>query len=139
MEALNGSCGCGALQYKVEGELLNSVFCYCKECQKHTGSDKWFGAWYPQDKFNIVKGTPSVYTRKGDSGQDMNHLFCTDCGVTLCAEVSVGNFYSVAVSTLDNALNIQPAMCIYTASAPNWAVFPNDIPKFEILPPGLGD
>ena len=40
MTVKNGSYGCGALKYSVEGEAINSVFCYCKECQVHTGSDK---------------------------------------------------------------------------------------------------
>ena len=128
---------CGSLEYSVEGGPINSVFCFCKECQVHTGSDKWFGVWFPKDSFKIVSGNPVVFTRKGDSGKDLNHMFCEKCGVTICAEVTVGNFYSVAVSTLDNADDFVPAMAIYTASAPNWAVFPGGVPKFEVLPSGL--
>jgi hypothetical protein len=79
-----------------------------------------------------------MYTRKGDSGKDMNHLFCGECGVAVCAEVTVGNFYSVAVSTLDGGTDISPSMLIYTASAPSWAVFPEGVPKFDILSPDLG-
>jgi hypothetical protein len=28
-------------------------------------------------------------------------------------------------------------MAIYTASAPKWAVFPEGVPKFDILPPEM--
>ncbi len=66
-------------------------------------------------------------------------MFCEKCGVTICAEVTVVNFYSVAVSTLDNADDFVPSMAIYTASAPSWAVFPEGVPEFDILPPNLGD
>lgn len=138
MSAKNGGCGCGDLKYSIEGEPINSVFCYCKECQVLTGSDKWFGLWVPKDNFEIVSGNPVVYTRRGDSGKDMNQLFCEKCGVTICAEVTVGNFYSVAVSTLNDSNDFVPAMAIYTASAPTWAVLPEGVPKFEILPPNLG-
>lgn len=138
MAVKNGSCGCGNLKYSVEGEPINSLFCYCKECQILTGSDKWFGVWVPKDNFKIVSGSPVIFTRKGDSGKDMNYLFCAICGVTICAEVTVGNLYSVAVSTFNNSNDFVPAMAIYTASAPNWAVFPEGVPKFEILPPNLG-
>ena len=137
MSVQNGSCGCGNLKYAVEGEPINSVFCYCKECQILTGSDKWFGVWIPKDNFKIVSGEPVISTRKGASGKDMNYLFCGKCGVTICAEVTVGNFYSVAVPTLKNSNDFAPVMAIYTASAPNWAVFPEGVPKFEILPPNL--
>jgi len=138
MEIKNGSCACGSLKYQITGEPINSVFCYCSECQRHTGSDKWFGTWIPKDNFNIVEGTASSYARKGDSGKNLNHIFCGDCGVSICAEVTVGNFYSVAVSTINDTHTIKPNMSIYTASAPSWAIFPDSIPKFDILPPGLG-
>ena len=138
MKVKNGSCSCGDLKYAVEGDPTNSVFCYCKECQIHTGSDKWFGVWFPKEKFEIISGSPAKFTRKGDSGKDINHLFCETCGVTICAEITVGNFYSVAASTLESPDNYAPVMAIYTASATSWAVFPEGIPKFDILPTDLG-
>jgi len=137
MSKYQGGCSCGEVQYSFEGDSINSVFCYCKSCQVHTGSDKWFGLWVGKDKLTITQGNPSTYTRKGDSGQDINHLFCATCGTTVCVEVTVGNFYSVAVSSLHGDHQITPNMAIYTASAPVWAVFPEGVPKFDILPPGL--
>jgi hypothetical protein len=53
----------------------------------------------------------------------------------LCAEITAGDFYSVAASTLAGNKNLSPKMAIYTASAPNWAVFPEGVPKFAALPP----
>lgn len=138
MEKKTGSCGCGSLKYSVVGEPINTVFCYCKECQVHTGSDKWFGAWFPLNNFKIIEGDYSKYTRKGASGQDVEYLFCSNCGVTVCGEVKAGKFYSVGVPTLDEDSAISPAMLIYTASAPSWAVFPEGVPKFDILPPNMG-
>jgi len=133
-----GKCGCGNVEYCFEGEPINTAFCYCEECQKLTGSDKWFGVWVPSDKFKFTKGNPSTYTRKGDSGKDMHHKFCRDCGSTLAADVTAGNFYSVAASTLIEC-EFTPAMAIYTKSAPKWAVFPEGVPKFDILPLGMGE
>ncbi len=125
MEIKNGSCGCGSLKYQIKGEPINSVFCYCKECQTLTGSDKWFGTWIPKDNFKITSGSPTIFSRKGNSGKNLNNLFCSDCGVNICAEVTAGNFYSVAVSTLDDIHNIKPTMSIYAGSAPSWAVHNN--------------
>jgi len=114
------------------------VFCYCHTCQVQTGSDKWFGAWFSKDKFNITVGTPSIYKREGASGRDVNCLFCQHCGTTVAAEVTIGGFYSVGVATLEHSQNLRPNMAIYTASASAWAVFPEDVPKFDILPPNMG-
>jgi len=137
MNKYSGKCGCGNVEYCFDGDPINTAFCYCDECQKHTGSDKWFGIWVPTEKFKFTKGSPSTFTRIGDSGKDMNHKFCGNCGCTLAIEVTVGNFYSVAGSTLmEDAFS--PNMVIYAASAPKWAVFPEGVPTFDILPPGMG-
>ncbi|WP_108651959.1 GFA family protein [Dongshaea marina] len=133
-----GRCGCGKLEYQFEGEPVNQVFCYCHSCQRHSGSDKWFGLWVPLENFSFTRGAPSVYTRLGDSGKKMEHLFCADCGTTVAIRVEIGNFYSVGASTLDDSEGFSPQMLIYTAHAPSWAVFPEGVPRFEILPPRLG-
>jgi len=138
MKKYEGSCSCGSVGFCFEGEPMNSAFCYCRECQTITGSDKWFGLWVPVDKFSFTKGSPATFTRLGDSGKDMNHRFCRDCGTTVCVEVTVGGFYSVAASTLNDSRDFFPKMAIYAKSAPEWAVFPEGVPKFDILPPGMG-
>ena len=139
MSQYTGSCACGALEYSFEGEPINTVFCYCRECQKNTGSDKWFGVWVPINKFHFTKGEPSVFTRLGDSGKKMNHNFCSTCATTVCVEVAVGDFYSVSGASLRGNTSFSPRMAIYTASAPSWAVFPEGIPKYKVYPPGLGE
>lgn len=137
MERHMGNCRCGDLEYYFDSDPVNSVFCYCKECQALTGSDKWFGVWVPNDKFKLTKGTPVTYSRAGDSGKNVNYLFCTTCSTVVCAEVTAGRFYSVSATSLKNN-KFTPKMSIYASSAPRWALFPEDVPKFDILPPGMG-
>ncbi len=137
MKNHSGKCDCGEIEYEFYGEPINTAFCYCHSCQKHTNSDKWFGIWVPKDNFKFTKGTPQNFTRLGDSGMNMDHKFCGKCGTTLAALVNVGNFYSVAATTLDEN-DFTPNMLIYTAHAKDWALFPEGVPKFDILPPELG-
>ena len=137
MEKHIGTCRCGGIEFCFYNNPINSIFCYCKECQALTGSDKWFGLWVPKDNFKFTKGTPSKYTRIGDSGKDVNYMFCSSCSTVLCAEVIAGNFYSVSATSLKNN-KFAAKMSIYASSAPPWAVFPDDVPKFDILPSGMG-
>ncbi|TNF05730.1 MAG: GFA family protein [Gammaproteobacteria bacterium] len=137
MSDYQGGCGCGHLQYQFKDEPLNQVFCYCHACQRHTGTDKWFGLWVPVDKLNFTAGEPARFTRRGDSGQDMNHLFCPQCGTTVCVEVCAGNFYTVAAGTVKGGKVFSPRMVIYRSEAPDWAVFPDGVPQYEKLPPDL--
>lgn len=137
MKHKTGSCACGQVTYAYTGDPLNTVFCYCKQCQIHTGSDKWFGVWAHKDNFTFTKGMPATFARIGDSGQETHYKFCQNCGTTVCAEVTVGNFYSISASTLHDKENLRPAMLIYTAYAPAWATIPDDVPNYDILPPFL--
>ena len=134
----HGKCVCGNIEYSYSGEPINTAFCYCTDCQIHTGSDKYFGVWAPKENLQIDKGEPVVFTRLGDSGEPTHHFFCKDCGVTLYVEATVVNMVSIAATTLDDSENLVPAMAIYTASAPKWAILPEGIPHFEKLPPGVG-
>lgn len=137
MSRYEGQCACGEIAYRFEGEPINSAFCYCSECQTHTGSDKWFGLWVPLDQLIFTQGTPSSFQRLGDSGKPMIHKFCPKCATTLCVEVTVAGFYSVSASTLKSRHQFSPNMVIYKASAPHWAVFPEGIPHYDILPPEM--
>ncbi|GLR71627.1 GFA family protein [Agaribacter marinus] len=136
MEKHIGSCMCGDIEFCFESTPTNTLFCFCKECQALTGSDKWFGLWVPKDDLKFTKGTPTLYTRTGDSGNAVNYQFCGTCSTVLCAEVTAGNFYSVSATSLKNN-QFDPKMSIYASSAPSWAAFPRDVPKFDIMPPGM--
>ena len=138
MEKYEGSCGCGAIEYSFEGEPINSAFCYCKECQVLTGSDKWFGLWVLKDKFSFTRGTPVSSARVSDLGNDVKTWRCGKCGTPLCGEAEAKGLYSVSASTVKNGHNPSPRMAIYTASAPSWAVFPEGVPRFDNHPPDLG-
>lgn len=132
-----GQCACGKVSFEITGEPINAAFCYCTDCQLHTNSDKWFGLWVNEEDLRFTELQPETYVRKGQSGMDMVHHFCGDCGVTLAIFVEVAGFYSVAANTLANKERYRPEMLIYTKNAAPWAVYPQGVPKFDILPPEM--
>ena len=129
-----GKCGCGDIEVTFTGEPINAVFCYCTDCQRDTGSDKWFGLWVPTEKLAFTKGQPQTFTRLGSSGKPVYKKFCGSCGTTLCSDFTAGGFYSVAASILDQKDEFSPRMAIYTASAAKWAVYPPGVPKYDTFP-----
>ncbi|MFT5549442.1 MAG: hypothetical protein ACI9CO_001369 [Candidatus Azotimanducaceae bacterium] len=130
-----GKCACGKVEFQYEGQAINAVFCYCSECQLHTGSDKFFGVRVANDKFKLTKGSPEKYTRIGDSHKNVNYCFCKHCGTNLFSEVTFADIVSTSASTLINNDELKPNMVIYTSSAPSWAVFPKGVPRFDKNPP----
>ena len=130
----NGRCSCGDIEITFTGEPMNAVFCYCTDCQRDTGSDKWFGLWVANDDLTFSKGEPETFTRLGSSGKPVHKKFCGSCGTTLCSDFTAGGFYSVAASILDQKNDFSPRMAIFTASAPDWAVYPEDVPRYDTFP-----
>ena len=129
-----GRCSCGDIEVTFTGDPMNAVFCYCTDCQRDTGSDKWFGLWVATGDLTFTKGKPETFTRLGSSGKPVHKKFCGYCGTTLCSDFTAGGFYSVAASILDQKNEFSPRMAIYTASAVDWAVYPHNVPKFDTFP-----
>lgn len=132
--AASGSCLCGAVSYSVEGEPLKSVFCYCRDCQKATASDKFFGVWLRKQQFILHSGELSFFVRVGESGGKLDQQFCKACGSLIVLASQEVNFMALAGATLDDAGDLGPSMLIHTASAPPWAVFPDGITQFTGKP-----
>lgn len=137
MNEHTGQCSCGKVEYSFSGDPINVAYCYCTSCQIHTNSDKWHGLWVAKQNFSFNQTEPSTFTRKGDSGMDMVHHFCSTCGVTLAVFVEIGNFFSVGANTLNATERPKPNMLIYTKNASSLALFPKDVPKYDILPPEM--
>ena len=136
-KSYTGHCGCGEIKLAFDGDPINAVFCYCTDCQSDTGSDKWFGLWVANDNLRFTEGEPQTFTRSGSSGMPVHKKFCGTCGTcgtTLCSDFTAGSFYSVAASVLDQKNKFTPRMAIFTASAVDWAVYPEGVPRFDTFP-----
>ena len=103
----NGNCSCGKVKFCVQGEPINAVFCYCKECQVATGSDKYYGVWFKPNQFTLLQGNVKEFNRKSDSGDEITFIFCESCGTTVCG------------ATLDNTNGIEPKMAILQSQLQN--------------------
>jgi hypothetical protein len=81
MERNNGKCQCGAISYSVEGEPLITTICYCKFCQKATGSAYAIEPIFPKENMTVKGGTPKTYVHVSDgSGSKFYVHFCAQCG-----------------------------------------------------------
>ena len=128
-----GKCSCGKIKFTVKDIPINTLFCYCKECQISCGSDKFFGIWYYPEQFKLKKGKPKEYIRKSDNSGEIYFKFCGFCGTRIFGKTADG-IIIVSGATLNNFEGLEPKMAIYTKSAPKWAILPTNIPCFETFP-----
>ncbi|MCF6370621.1 GFA family protein [Rhizobium halophilum] len=99
-----GGCQCGAVRFRIFGDLLDSSICHCRMCQKA------FGAYYAP--LVSTRGADLTWTRGTPKHfQSSNHVrrgFCGDCGTPLTYEAADG--IAVAAGAFDVPGSVPPTI-----------------------------
>jgi len=97
-----GGCQCGAIRFRVEGQLGEASICHCRMCQKATGG--LFGPYVSAATADLVwsRGEP----RRFQSSNKVRRGFCGDCGTPLTFEYEATHI-SLAIGALDRPGEIQ--------------------------------
>ncbi|MDA7427983.1 GFA family protein [Primorskyibacter aestuariivivens] len=128
-----GRCLCGNVEYDTGQDPLWVTVCYCRFCQRATGSDRMIEPIFERDGFSFTKGTPAVYTLPSEgSGQDVNVHFCADCGTKLALTFARWpDRLGVYIGTLDDpgAISVTPENSKH--------IFLSEARQGTIVPPGF--
>ena len=114
---LSGSCLCGAVKYRIAGDLLISMNCHCSMCRKAHGAAFRSGAIMNVQEFAWTQGEELVADYRSSA---QNHrLFCRTCGSHMLARSDAHPaIVSVAIGTVDGDLSVSPRQHWNVASKP---------------------
>ena len=92
-----GGCQCGAVRFRVDGDLGEASICHCRMCQKATGG--FFGPYVsaPADGLVWTRGSPKRF----QSSNKVQRGFCGDCGTPLTFEFGDASVVGLAIGALD--------------------------------------
>ena len=127
---ISGGCHCGKITYEAVINLENVVICHCSDCQRLSGSAFRTVAMTESGAFKFLTGTPKIYVKTGDSGNEREQTFCPDCGSPVYS-TSVGEgpkVYGVRLGTVDQRDRITPRRQKWIGSSQSWTQ------KIERLP-----
>ena len=104
MTTWTGGCQCGAIRFRIDGELRGASICHCRMCQKAMGG--FFGPFVgPKD------GAGLTWTRgerkRFQSSNMVARGFCGDCGTPLTFEYGEDRI-SIAMGAYDRVGDIRP-------------------------------
>ena len=119
---IDGSCHCGAIAYEAEIDPETVGICHCTDCQQLTGTAFRVTAFAPGSAFRILRGTPKVYVKTAESGNQRAQGFCGECGSHLYA-TSVGDGpkdYGIRVGTMRQRNELAPRRASWRHSAVPW-------------------
>ena len=119
-----GSCLCGAVTYRVTGDMRPVVACHCAQCRKTSGH--YVAATStPRDAVDIT-GEVSWY----QSSPTARRGFCGTCGSSLFWD-GPGENLSIHAGTLDGPTGLALKGHIFTADKGDYYDIHDPLPQFD--------
>jgi hypothetical protein len=93
----SGGCQCGAVRFRVGGELGEASICHCRMCQKAMGG--FFGPFVSVPRIDDLVWTRGA-RKRFQSSNKVHRGFCGACGTPLTFEFGEGHI-GLAIGALD--------------------------------------
>ncbi|MEE2661858.1 MAG: GFA family protein [Pseudomonadota bacterium] len=132
MAEYTGSCLCGKVKYKIEGEPLRVAQCHCDDCRKATGSAFATNIFVKEANLTLLQGDTRSFEHVADSGNAMVKEFCGSCGSQLFGHgAGRPGLKSVKIGSIEDIGSILPDVEVFTSSALHYTQHLSFTEKFE--------
>ena len=112
---MTGGCQCGAVRYRISAPPIALYVCHCLECRRQSASAFGMSLIVPRKGYALTAGDPRHWSRRTDSGRQLDCWFCADCGTRLYhAWPEDDATVSVKAGTLDQPVDMGRAIHIWT-------------------------
>jgi len=102
--SISGGCQCGAIRYRISGEITELHICHCRMCQKASGNYFMPLGNVDKDQFEVSRGQVDWYF----SCDPVRRGFCSKCGTPLIFETVEAPHLNVTLGSLDQPSNFLP-------------------------------
>ncbi len=120
-----GGCHCGALRYRLEGDLTDVAHCHCPICRRVSGGLVVTWLTLPRKGFQWMAGEPKRYVAPASC----TRFFCGDCGAHVALETTHSPLsIDVTVGTLDRPEQVRASRHIWTGSRLPWLHLDEELP-----------
>ncbi|MDH3714895.1 MAG: GFA family protein [Gammaproteobacteria bacterium] len=125
-----GSCLCGHINYRIEGELSNFGYCHCTSCRKASGSSHGANAGLHRSKFELMD--PHGWLREYESSPGKLRAFCSNCGSPVYAYLnSTPDIIRIRLGSLDTPFTKHAKAHTFVSDKASWEVIDGDLPQFD--------
>ena len=120
-----GGCLCGAVRFRIDGELRDVVFCHCTRCRRFHGHVGAYTTCARSDLTLIGEGTLRWFTLDGSS-----RGFCSACGSSLFWSREGLGTIGVAAGALDEPTGLRPLRHVFVADAGDYYEIADGLERF---------
>lgn len=135
MNAVRGSCLCGAVQFAIAPPYAWFANCHCSMCRKHHGALYSSSLGVARERFEWLAGTNEI-VRYSATGA-FERPFCRRCGSTVPGLSQDASTLNVPAGLLER-LNAGPRRHIFVGSKSPLTEIADGLPQDEGYPPGSG-
>jgi hypothetical protein len=118
---INGGCHCGAITFEAEADPNTVRICHCTDCQVTSGSLFRANIRAAAGTFRLTRGTPKLYVKTAESGNQRAQAFCGTCGSGLYSTSPTPPAdYVLRVGTIAERASFKPALQAWCGSELPW-------------------
>jgi hypothetical protein len=130
---VHGSCHCGAIEFQALVDPARVTIWHCTDCQNLTGTAYRVTVSAGAEGFRLLRGSPKIYVKVGDSGNKRAHGFCAECGSHLYSHAAVEKpeRLGLRVGCLRERTALVPRKRIWCKSALSWSESLHGMQKVE--------
>ena len=130
-----GSCLCGAVGFRIEGEPIVARSCHCSRCRKARGTAHATNMLVSIDDLRFTRGEDQLESYKIPEAKFYTQVFCRTCGAKLPRVDANRGFAIVPLGALDDDPGIRLREHIWVGSKAPWHEITDDLPRFDEGPP----
>jgi len=116
---IEGGCICGRVAFRVEDQFATAKLCFCKFCQKASGSGHVTNAFGQPEMLEWLSGGEAVCSFDVPNSQ-IRRVFCPSCGTSLPFVTQNERYLIVPVGCLSRPPTMEPKTVSNWDSRPGW-------------------
>ena len=134
---INGSCFCGKIKFRVNGNILAMTNCHCSQCRKVTGAAFGTLAFCKKEDFKYISEENHISSYR--LSEQFTRTFCDICGSPLLVEghEAFGSMVGIPAGLLDDDPKVKPSKHIFVGSKAPWWDITDNMPQYKEWFPGF--
>lgn len=130
----SGSCLCGSIAYRIEGDVTNFFHCHCGRCRKASGTGHASNLIVNYRSQQWTRGEELLGRFDVPGAQRFHTVFCSACGSPLPRVSAERKVAVIPAGSLDRSPDITPTGRIFQDSRSPWSCSGDGLPAWERYP-----
>lgn len=138
LDALEASCLCGAVAWRVSGRVSSMSHCHCSRCRKAHGSPYATYVSAPAEHFAFERGRDTVVVAPSSAAFARAECgWCGRCGSVVPDGAPRNGRVGMPAGGFDGDPGVVPEAHIFVGSKAPWHAIADELPRFDAFPSGV--